>query len=256
MDSEFADRLVVITGASSGIGLALTAQLLQQGARVLGMARHVRGSQTLQALLQSYPQQLLLQAGDVTRSADLEMLRQRAVQLGGVDYLVACAGHAELAGSLDQAAFDRQWAVNGAGALNTLAALRGALGSNSSVVFLGSFLSQASFPGLAAHSAGKAALITQVRSLAVEFTPLGVRINLVSPGPTATALWDGLGLAEGELEQLAGQLGRRLLPGHFVDAAAVAQVIAFQLSQGARGVYGQDWVVDNGYSLRQGYGAA
>ena len=249
MDNEFADRLVVVTGVSSGIGLALTAQLLQQGARVLGMARHVLDLPALQALQQSYPQQLLLQAGDVTSSADLQALRQRVAQLGGVDYLAACAGCAELAGSLDQTAFERQWAVNGAGALNTLAVLRDVLGSNSSVVFLGSFLSQASFPGLAAHSAGKAALIAQVRTLAVEFAALGVRINLVSPGPTATALWDGLGLAESELQQLAEQLGRRLLPGHFLEAAAVARVIAFQLSQGARGVYGQDWVVDNGYSL-------
>lgn len=246
MDSEFADRLVVITGASSGIGLALTVQLLQQGARVLGMARRV---QAMQALQQNYPQQLVLHAGDVTCRADLEALRRRTVELGGVDYLVACAGTAELAGSLDQPAFERQWAVNGAGALNTLAALRGALSSNSSVVFLGSFLSQASLPGLAAHSAVKAALCAQVRSLAVEFAPLGVRINLVSPGPTATALWDGLGLDESELEQLAERLGRRLLPGHFLDAAAVARVIAFQLSQGARGVFGQGWVVDNGYSL-------
>lgn len=246
MDGEFADRLAVVTGASSGIGLALTTQLLQQGARVLGMARHVLG---LQALQQSYPQRLLVQAGDVTRSADLEALRQRAVALGGVDYLVACAGNAELAGSLDHAAFERQWAVNGAGALNTLAVLRGALSSRSSVVFLGSFLRQASVPGLAAHGAVKAALTTQVRSLAAEFAALGVRINLVSPGPTATALWDGLGLYEHELEQIADNLGRRLLTGHFLDAAAVARVIAFQLSEGARGVYGQDWVVDNGYSL-------
>ena len=87
------------------------------------------------------------------------------------------------------------------------------------------------------------------RALAKEFAVLGVRINLVSPGPTATPLWDGLGLPESELEQLADSLGQRLLPGHFVEAAAVARVIAFQLSAGARGVYGQDWVVDNGYSL-------
>jgi NAD(P)-dependent dehydrogenase (short-subunit alcohol dehydrogenase family) len=247
MDSEFADRLVVVTGASSGIGLALTAHLLQQGARVLGMARNVVG---LQALQRSYPQQLVLQVGDVTDGADLEVLRQRAVEQGGVDYLAACAGYAELAGSLDQAAFERQWAVNGAGALNTLAALRSVLSSTSSVVFLGSFLSHASIPGLAAHGAVKAALMAHVRTLAVEFAALGVRINLVSPGPTATALWDGLGLREEELEQLTESFGQRLLPGHFLDAAAVARVIAFQLSQGARGVFGQDWVVDNGYSLR------
>lgn len=246
MDSEFADRLVLITGASSGIGLALSAQLLQQGARVLGMARHALG---LQALQQRYPQQLTVLVGDVTQRADLEALRQRAVAQGGVDYLAACAGCVELAGSLDQAAFERQWAVNGAGALNTLAVLRGALSRNSSVVFIGSFLRQARFPGLAAHSAVKAALTAHVRALAVEFAALGVRINLVSPGPTATSMWDGLGLCENELEQLLDSLGRRLLPGHFLDAAAVARVIAFQLCEGARGVYGQDWVVDNGYSL-------
>jgi len=56
-------------------------------------------------------------------------------------------------------------------------------------------------------------------------------------------------LREDELEQLADSFGQRLLPGHFLDAAAVARVIAFQLSEGARGVYGQDWVVDNGFSL-------
>ena len=99
MDSEFEDRLAVIPGVSSGIGLALTAQLLQQGARVLGMARRV---QSLQALQQSYPQQLLLQVGDVTSSTDLDALRRRTVELGGVDYLAACAGCAELAGSLDR----------------------------------------------------------------------------------------------------------------------------------------------------------
>ncbi len=95
----------------------------------------------------------------------------------------------------------------------------------------------------------KAALAAQTRTLAVEFAPLEVRINMVSPGPTATAIWGTLGLADEQLEQVADTVSKRLLPGHFLEAAAVANVILFQLSQGARGVYGQDWVVDNGYTL-------
>jgi hypothetical protein len=51
------------------------------------------------------------------------------------------------------------------------------------------------------------------------------------------------------LGAVADSVTQRLLPGHFLDAAAVASVILFQLSAGARGVYGQDWVVDNGYTL-------
>lgn len=246
MKSEFQDRLAVVTGASSGIGLALCTALLQRGARVLTLSRSPGG---LPALRESYAERLVCLTGDVTLREDLHALGRRAAQMGPVDYLVPNAGIAELADGLDLAAFDRQWAVNGAGALNTLAALRGELARPASVVFVGSFLTRSSFPGLAAYIASKAALAAQARTLAVEFAALDVRINLVSPGPTATAIWGSLGLSDEQLEQVADGVTRRLLPGHFLDASAVASVILFQLSQGARGVYGQDWVVDNGYSL-------
>ena len=246
MQTEFQDRLAVITGASSGIGLALCAALLARGAKVQAMSRTAG---ELPALKEIYGERLQWCAGDVTCQDDLQQLARRAAVLGPVAWLVPCAGIAEMADSLDMLAFQRQWAVNGAGALNTLAALRGELASPASVVFVGSFLTGSSFPGLAAYIAGKAALAAQARTLAVEFARYDVRINLVSPGPTATSMWDHLGLSEKELDDVADTLGKRLLPGHFLDASAVANVIIFQLSQGARGVYGQDWKVDNGYTL-------
>lgn len=246
MKSDFLDRLAVITGASSGIGLALCAALLQRGARVLAMSRSLGG---LGPLMETYPERLCWHAGDVTNADDLNALSRRAAEMGPVDFLVPNAGIAELADSLDSSAFDRQWAVNGAGALNTMAALRSELAKPASVVFIGTFLTRASFPGLAAYIASKAALAAQMRTMAVEFAPLEVRINMVSPGPTATAIWGTLGLSDEQLEQVAESVTGRLLPGHFLEAAAVANVVLFQLSQGARGVYGQDWVVDNGYTL-------
>ena len=97
--------------------------------------------------------------------------------------------------------------------------------------------------------ASKAALAAQMRTLAAEFAPLDVRLNMVSPGPTATAIWGTLGLSDDQLEAVADGVTKRLLPGHFLESAAVANVILFQLSQGARGVFGQDWVVDNGYTI-------
>ncbi|CDZ95808.1 SDR family NAD(P)-dependent oxidoreductase [Pseudomonas saudiphocaensis] len=245
-NTEFKDRFAVITGASSGIGLALCTELLQRGARVLAMSRSVGG---LKSLLEIYAEKLHWLEGDVTSRDDLQALARRAAQLGPVDYLVPNAGIAELGDSLDMSAFDRQWAVNGAGALNTLGALRNELARPASVVFVGTFLTRSTFAGLAAYIASKAALVAQARTLAVEFAPLGVRINIVSPGPTATAIWGTLGLSDEQFEQVAEMVGKRLLPGHFLESAAVANVILFQLSQGARGVYGQDWVVDNGYTL-------
>lgn len=246
MKSEFKDRLAVVTGASSGIGLASCTAMLQRGARVLAMSRNLGG---LGQLMETYPEQLHWLAGDVSSADALLALSRRAADLGPVDYLVPNAGVAELGDSLDMACFDRQWAVNGAGALNTLAALRTQLAKPASVVFIGTFLTRGTFPGLAAYIATKAALVAQARTLAVEFAPLDVRINVVSPGPTATAIWGTLGLPDEQLEQVAEGVTKRLLPGHFLESAAVANVILFQLSQGARGVYGQDWVVDNGYTL-------
>ena len=247
MKNDLQDCLAVITGASSGIGLAVCTALLQRGARVLAMSRSLGG---LEPLLQTYAKRLFWLAGDVTVQADLQALRARAAQLGQVDYLVPnAAGIAELADGLDMAAFDRQWAVNGAGALNTLGALRHELTQSASVVFIGSFLTRSTYPGLAAYIASKAALVAQVRTLAVEFAPLGIRLNVVSPGPTATSIWGSLGLSEEQLEGVADGIAQRLLPGYFLESAAVADVVLFQLSQGARGVYGQDWVVDNGFTL-------
>ena len=247
MKTDFRDRLAVVTGASSGIGLAVATQLLEQGARVLAMSRQLGG---LSQLTERYGEQLIWVAGDVTEAADLARLGQRAASLGPVDFVVPNAGIAQLADGLDTSAFNRQWAVNGAGALNTLASLRNHLGQTASVVFIGTFLAQLSFPGLAAYIASKAALIAHVRTLAVELAPHGIRINTVSPGPTATPIWGTLGLKSEELGEVATAVNQRLLGGEFLQPEAVAEVILFQLGRGARSVFGQDWVVDSGYSVR------
>ncbi len=246
MHSEFTQRLAVVTGASSGIGLAITERLLQQGARVLAMSR---SQGPLAELQQGFASTLHWQAGDVTCPADLAALAARAQSLGKVDYLVPNAGIAQLADSLDPSAFERQWAVNGAGALNTLAALKGQLATPASVVFIGTFLSALSFPGLAAYIASKAALKAMTKTLAVELASSQIRINLVSPGPTATAIWGSLGLPDEQLNAVAQAVNQRLLGGQFLQPEAVAEVVLFQLSQGSRGVFGQDWIVDNGFTL-------
>ncbi|MDR6957802.1 NAD(P)-dependent dehydrogenase (short-subunit alcohol dehydrogenase family) [Pseudomonas brassicacearum] len=247
MSHEFNPGLGVVTGASSGIGLAVTQRLLERGSKVIAMSRQIGG---LGELVERFGEKLSWLPGDVTQASDQARLAQLAASIGPVDFLVPNAGIAQLADGLDLAAFDRQWAVNGAGALNTLSSLRGHLAAQASVVFIGTFLEQVTFPGLAAYIASKAALRAQMRTLAVELAPFGVRLNMVSPGPTATPIWGTLGLNEDALGSVASTVNQRLLNGQFLEPGAVADVILFQLSQGARGVYGQDWVVDGGYTLR------
>ena len=247
MSHEFKPGLSVVTGASSGIGLAVTQRLLERGSNVIAMSRQIGG---LAELVERFGDRLSWLPGDVTQATDQARLAQLTASIGPVDCLVPNAGIAQLADGLDLAAFDRQWAVNGAGALNTLSNLREHLSAQASVVFIGTFLERVTFPGLAAYIASKAALRAQMRTLAVELAPLGVRLNMVSPGPTATPIWDTLGLNGEALGSVASTVNQRLLNGQFLEPGAVADVILFQLGQGARGVYGQDWIVDSGYTLR------
>lgn len=142
MHNEFSQRLAVVTGCSSGIGLEVCRLLLEAGTRVVGMSRTLG---ELAPLQHAYPQQLHWLAGDVTQPADLQALARYVQPLGAIDYLVPNAGIAELAEGVQPQAFARQWAVNGDGALNTLAVLRGQLASPAAVVFIGTFLVQRSF---------------------------------------------------------------------------------------------------------------
>ncbi|MEM5368370.1 SDR family oxidoreductase [Paraburkholderia azotifigens] len=248
MFEGFENRFAVVTGASSGIGLATVHRLLKNGARVLAMSRTMRDElETLQA---TYGERLEWLKGDVTESADLAALAERARQVGTIDFLLPNAGIAQLGEGLQSAAFERQWAVNGAGALNTLSVLREQLAKPASVVFIGTFLSQVTFPGLAAYIASKTALKAHARTLAVELAAAGVRINVVSPGPTATAIWSTLGLPEEQLSAVAGRVNQRLLSGRFLEPSAIADAIMFLLSPASRGMYGQDLIVDNGYTLQ------
>ena len=247
MFEGFENRSAVVTGASSGIGLATVQRLLENGARVLAMSRTMRELESLQA---THGERLKWLKGDVTESADLAALAERSRQFGAIDFLLPNAGIAQLGDGLESAAFERQWAVNGAGALNTLSVLRDQLAKPASVVFIGTFLSQVTFPGLAAYIASKTALKAHARTLAVELATDDVRINIVSPGPTATAIWSTLGLSQDQLSAVAGRVNQRLLSGRFLEPSAIADTIMFLLSPASRGVYGQDVIVDNGYTLQ------
>lgn len=245
--SEFAfNKLAVVTGASSGIGLATCAELLGKGVKVIAVSRTCGG---LMPLIQAYPIHLQWFQADVTDDAALSRLADFAQAHGAVDFLVPNAGVAMLSAADDHDAFERQWQVNGKAAIEVFRKLSGLMSPGASVVFVGTFLRQIAFEGLGPYIATKAALSALVKTLALEFSKRGIRINMVSPGPTKTAIWGGLGLSEGDLQAVADGVSKRLLTQEFLEPEAVAKVIAFQLSNGASGVFGQDWVVDAGYSL-------
>ncbi len=245
--SEFNDRFAVVTGASSGIGLKLTETLLGHGATVLAMARREGPPESLHA---HSGKRLHWLAGDVTRERDLDALASRAASIGPVDYLVPNAGIAQLADGLDSLAFEQQWRVNGAGALNTFPCLSRQTSKPASVVFIGTFLSQVTFPGLAAYIASKAGPDRPGQDAGGGMGRKRRADQPRLPGPTATPIWASLGL-----ERCPGGVchpehqpapGRRQLP----QPREIVDVVMFLLSSKSAGLYGQELIVDKGYGLR------
>ncbi|HET7710578.1 MAG TPA: SDR family oxidoreductase [Thermoanaerobaculia bacterium] len=194
MSSEFAGRVAVVTGASSGIGRATARLLAAEGARV---ALFSRSEERLRDLAQIYPDQMLAVAGDVADEQAISRLFEECEKgFGPCDLLVNNAGMI-FPRSLHQTSpedWDRLFAVNVRGVfLATRRALPSMLergsGAIVNVASISGVLGTKKFPGYVSYCASKAAVISLTEALAVELRDRGVRVNCISPGAVETQMW-------------------------------------------------------------------
>lgn len=189
--SEFADRVVVVTGASSGIGRAAAELFAREGALVAIFAR------SAEKLAQIANDRVLAIAGDVANEADVERLFSEAEsRFGDCDVLVNNAGMTDAARLIDTTPdrWDRMFAVNVRGAyLAARRALPAMLARRSgaivNVASISGVMGPEKFPGFVSYCASKAAVIGMTEALAVEVKAAGVRVNCISPGSVDTPMW-------------------------------------------------------------------
>ncbi len=249
MTKKLEGKVAVITGASSGIGKSIVARYVEEGAKVVAFARNLAVLKELEA---SHPDQVMAVAGDVTQNADLQRLVDETVKAhGGVDILVPNAGIARVVSFADSSAeaFQAQFSVNLFGAAETARLFLPHIRKGGSIQFITTFLTQVGFPGLAIYSASKAALKSFAQTLAAELAPQGIRVNSIAPGPIGTPLWGSVGLPPDVLAAVAEKITARLMPGSFGAPEDIAELSVFLASDSARNIYGQDIVVDGGYTI-------
>ncbi|HEX5802159.1 MAG TPA: SDR family oxidoreductase [Azospira sp.] len=242
-------KIAVVTGASSGIGRAIVDNYVAEGARVVAFARNAAA---LQELVAAHPGQVVAVAGDVTNADDLQRLVDETVQaFGGVDIVVPNAGIARVVpfADSDAAAFATQFSVNLFGAVETVRRFLPHIRPGGSVQFITTFLTQVGFPGLAIYSASKAALKSISQTLAAELAPRGIRVNSIAPGPIGTPLWGTVGLPADVLGTVAAGINARLMTGSFGAPQDIAETSVFLASDGAKNIFGQEIVVDGGYTI-------
>ncbi len=222
-----ASRHVLVLGATKGIGFALAGQLLAQGAQVTLSGRTDDGvARALSRLHAEFP--AARANGLVLDLREHAAARTVLAGVGAVDHLVLC-GSSDVAwgpfASLSMEALERALHMKLAGYLNAAQAVLPQLAAQGSITFVGGAASRAAMPGTAGLAAVNGALEAVTRTLARELAPL--RVNMVSPGMTATEAYDGMPAAAraAQFEAVAARLPVRRI-GAPQD---IAQAIRFVL---------------------------
>jgi NAD(P)-dependent dehydrogenase (short-subunit alcohol dehydrogenase family) len=238
-------KTAVITGGTSGIGLATAKRLLDEGARVIITGRNPKAIEVARAELGD---RAIVVASDTSSLADIDVLAAKVKEaFGTIDLLFVNAGIAKFVPfeGITAELYDETQAINTRGAFFTVQRLAPLLGVGSSVVLNTSVVDEKGLANTSMYAASKAALRSLARTLSTELLPKGVRVNAVSPGPIVTPIYDKMGIA-GEARTAFEEQIRGLNPmKRFGDVDEVAKAVLF-LGFDATFTTGAELPVDGG----------
>jgi NAD(P)-dependent dehydrogenase (short-subunit alcohol dehydrogenase family) len=262
MDLHLSDRVAIVTGASKGIGLAITRTLLDEGARVVATSRtRTDELDDLSGELVHVPVDLM------DPDAPAEIVARAVEEFGRLDVLVNNAGGPPPGVAIPHGGFlertDADWsAVFEFNLFSAVRACRAALPllveTGGTIVNVSSASGLQPSPFNLDYAAAKAAMINLTKSLSEEFGPQGVRVNGVCPGPVRTAWWTDEG---GAADAFAAQTGSdrdtvlatlapemmQLTTGRLVEPQEIADAVALLASPRSASITGTELVVDSGF---------
>ena len=241
------NKIALVTGGSSGIGLAAAKELISQNAIVIITGRRKDVLEKTAKEIGAIPL-----VADQSRVSVLTQLHKTIQeQVGKIDILFINAGitgRAALIENADEENFDAVIDINFKGSYFTLSTFIPLLNDGASVVFLSSNTASMRSPQSSIYQASKAALNSIAKTAAAELAPRKIRVNTVSPGPTKTNVLDssyGKETAETIWENLADVVPLKKI-GTPED---IAKMVVYLCSENASYITGADFVLDGGMTL-------
>lgn len=244
-----AGKVALVTGGSSGIGLATAKLFAAEGAKVIIVGRR---RDVLDAAVRQIGADALGIVGDVSHPADhIRIADEVANRFLGLDIYVANAGVNTIShsGDVSEAEYDAQFDVNARGTFFGVQKIVPIMRDGGAIILTGSLASDKVLDGHAVYAGTKAAIGAFARSWALELKGRGIRVNVLSPGPTDTAIIEKLGIAPEDLPSFEAQMSAAIPLGRFGRPDELARAALFLASDAGSFVTGINLRVDGGMAL-------
>lgn len=246
MSDRFKGKVAVITGGNSGIGLATAKAFAREGAKVAITGRSEATLKEAQKVLG--PEALVIKA-DMSRLPEITSTFERIRKhFDKIDALFVNAGIAKFVPFLEvtEEGFDETMATNVKGLFFTVQKAAPLLSQGAAVVLNASVNAHKGFHSTSVYGASKAAVLHLAKSLSLELQPRAIRVNVVSPGPITTPIFDRLQLPAADAAAFRENATSKTLVKRFGDPEEIASAVLFLSSPEASFVLGSELVVDGG----------
>ena len=250
MEKEFTGKVLLVTGATSGIGRATALRFAAAGAGVAAVGRDEGSLSSLKGDVEQAGAQFLAISADLAQPENAQVAVEKAVHhFGGIDVLVSSAGHIST-GTIENTSLEAWDAMLNINLRATFVLMQQALPyiteRRGNIVNVSSVTGLRAFPGVLAYCVSKAALDQLTRCASLELAAKGVRVNAVNPGVVITEIHKRGGMSEEQYATFLEHSKTTHPLGRVGEATEVAELILFLASDRASWITGATYSIDGG----------